>query len=92
MEYCVNKLISKDILLSSNKQETTMSKRTIYSRFKEMVENFPENPAIIEDSRTITYSELDKMVNSILAKFYNQKEKFVGIVMHHGARGGRECA
>ncbi len=25
------------------------------------------------------------MVNSILANFYNHKEKFIGIVMHHGA-------
>ncbi len=62
-----------------------MSKITIYSRFQEMVNKYPENAAIVEDNRTISYSELDYMVNSILAKFYNEGEKFVGIVMHHGA-------
>ncbi len=62
-----------------------MSKRTIYGRFKEMVNKYPENPAIIEDNRTISYSQLDAMINSILAKFYSQKLPFVGIVMHHGA-------
>ena len=61
------------------------SKRTIYSRFREIVEKYPDSPAIIEDERTLTYSELDEMVDSILSKFYNRKEAFIGIVMHHGA-------
>ena len=64
---------------------TTMNKRTIYSRFKEAVLKHPENPAIVEDGRTISYSQLDGMVDSILAKFYEEKPDFVGIVMHHGA-------
>ncbi len=62
-----------------------MSKRTIYSRFKDMVMKYPESPAIVEDHRTISYSQLDAMVNSILSKFYDNKPSFVGIVMHHGA-------
>lgn len=62
-----------------------MNKRTIYSRFKEAVLKHPENPAIVEDGRTISYSQLDGMVDSILAKFYEEKPDFVGIVMHHGA-------
>ena len=62
-----------------------MNKRTIYSRFKEAVLKHPENPAIVEDGRTISYSQLDRMVDSILAKFYEEKPDFVGIVMHHGA-------
>ena len=61
------------------------SKRTIYSRFREIVEKYPDSPAIIEDERTLTYSELDEMVDSILSKFYNRREAFIGIVMHHGA-------
>lgn len=43
-----------------------MDKRTIYSRFRKMVERFPENIAIIEDDREITYAQLDGMVDSIL--------------------------
>lgn len=62
-----------------------MEKRTIYSHFKDIVMKYPENPAIVEDERTISYSQLDAMVDSIIAKFYEQKPDFVGIVMHHGA-------
>ncbi len=62
-----------------------MEKYTIYSRFKEMVGKYPDLPAIIEDDRTLTYAELDQMVNNIMAKFYDSKPEFVGIVMHHGA-------
>lgn len=62
-----------------------MSKRTINGRFEEMVRKYLDNPAIVEDNRIISYTELDSMVNSILAKFYDRKDKFIGIVMHHGA-------
>ncbi|MCM1037238.1 MAG: amino acid adenylation domain-containing protein [Bacteroides sp.] len=58
---------------------------TIYSRFKDIADRFPDHPAIVEDGRTITYSQLDAMVDSILARFYDDKPAFVGIVMHHGA-------
>ena len=60
------------------------NKRTIYSRFRNMVEKYPSAPAIIEDDRTLTYSELDAMTDAILAKFYDRRPAFVGIVMHHG--------
>ena len=59
--------------------------RTIYSFFKEMVERTPENTAIIEDDRILTFSELDNMVDTIASKFYDRQPKSVGIVMNHGA-------
>ncbi|MDE6556878.1 MAG: amino acid adenylation domain-containing protein [Duncaniella sp.] len=62
-----------------------MKKRTIYSFFKETADNYPGNWAIIEEDRTITFSELDRMVDAIAAKFYDSRPKAVGIVMHHGA-------
>ncbi len=62
-----------------------MKAKTIYSRFKEMVDRFPESHAIIEDDRTLSYAQLDAMADSILAKFYERKPSAVGIVMHHGA-------
>lgn len=62
-----------------------MNSSTIYSKFKETVNKYPDAPAVIEDDRILTYSELDSMVNSIMAKFYDSKPDFVGIVMHHGA-------
>lgn len=60
-------------------------KRTIYSFFKKIVNKNPENTAIIEDDRTLTFSELDEMVDAIASKFYDRQPKAVGIVMHHGA-------
>lgn len=62
-----------------------MDKQTIYSRFKEIARQIPDARAIIEDDRTLTYSELDAMADAILAKFYDALPKGVGVVMHHGA-------
>lgn len=62
-----------------------MTKRTIYSRFREIVRKYPENTAIIEEDRTLSFKELDEMVDAICVKFYDRQPKFVGIVMHHGA-------
>ena len=63
-----------------------MEKRTIYSRFREMVEKYPQQPAVIEEGETFSYAQLDDLVNAIMAKFYDQKLQSVGIVMTHGAR------
>lgn len=60
-------------------------RRTIYSVFKEIVDGHPEDIAVIEDDRTLTFSELDKMVDAIASKFYCRQPKSVGIVMHHVA-------
>lgn len=60
-------------------------KRTIYSFFREIADRHPENPAIIEDDRTLTFSQLDKMVDAIAVKFFDLQPKAVGIVMHHCA-------
>lgn len=59
--------------------------RTIYGRFKEMVTKFPDSTVIIQDDRTMSFSELDKLVDRILGKFYGKDNKFIGIVMDHGA-------
>lgn len=60
-------------------------KETIYSRFKKVVEAQPDAIAVREDERTITYSQLDKLVDAIMAKFYDSHPAFVGVVMGHGA-------
>ena len=60
-------------------------KKTIYSRFREMVRKYPENTAIIEEDRTLSFSQLDRMADDIASKFYDRQPKSVGIVMHHGA-------
>lgn len=60
-------------------------KNTIYSCFREMVRKYPEQHAVIEDDRTMTFAELDAMVDAICVKFYDKKPAYVGVVMHHGA-------
>ncbi|MCM1319127.1 MAG: amino acid adenylation domain-containing protein [Muribaculaceae bacterium] len=62
-----------------------MKTHTIYSAFKAIVNRYPDAIAIIEDGRTLTYSELDALANRIMAKFYDNKLPAVGIVMRHGA-------
>lgn len=61
-----------------------MKRSTIYSRFKEIVGISPDVPAVIEEDRTVSYSQLDSMVDCILAKFDDIKPEYVGIVMSHG--------
>lgn len=62
----------------------TNDKNTIYGVFKSKVEEQPDAPAIFEDGREVTFAELDALVDRILAKFYDEGHKFIGIVMHHG--------
>lgn len=62
-----------------------MNSTTIYSRFKEIAGSIPEAPAVVEDGRTVSYSQLDAMADSILAGFYDRTLAYVGIVMSHGA-------
>lgn len=61
-----------------------MGEKTIYGAFKEIVGKYPDSPAVIQDDKTTTFSQLDDLTDRILAKFYNQDNKFVGIVMEHG--------
>ena len=61
-----------------------MKEKTIYSRFKAVADNQPEAPAIYEDGRAVTFSELDQLVDGVLAKIGDAHHDFVGIVMHHG--------
>ncbi|MCM1483312.1 MAG: amino acid adenylation domain-containing protein [Muribaculaceae bacterium] len=60
-----------------------MTHETIYSRFTHQVKANPDATAITTDEREVTYAELDKMVDSILAKFYDARWDYVGIVMSH---------
>lgn len=61
-----------------------MGKHTIYSKFLEQVKLHPDDIAVIEDGLELTFSQLDRLVDRILAKFYHQEPHLVGIVMRHG--------
>lgn len=62
-----------------------MGQRTIYARFKEIAERFSDRAAVIEDGKTVTFSQLDSLANDIMAGFYDREPQFVGVVMRHGA-------
>lgn len=61
-----------------------MANETIYSSFKNWVEKQPEATAISQDGITVSFRQLDRYANAILAKFINERHAFVGIVMQHG--------
>lgn len=62
-----------------------MDNNTIYSRFSDIVRRNPDSPAIIDDKRTITFAALDAMADAVMARFYDRRPAFVGIVMRHSA-------
>ena len=61
-----------------------MSKNTIYGVFKEQVTRRSDAPVVYQDDLQISFAQLDKTADAIMAKFGDRKHDFIGIVMHHG--------
>ncbi|MCD8096450.1 MAG: amino acid adenylation domain-containing protein [Lachnospiraceae bacterium] len=61
-----------------------MSKSIIYEQFEEAMEQAPDQTAIVEDRRTLTYEQLDCRIRTIAGKFPSQAD-FIGIATDHGA-------
>ena len=61
-----------------------MKRTTIYSRFHQQVEKYPEATAVATDNEYITYSSLDRRVDAILEKIGRDDANPIGIVMTHG--------
>ncbi|MCD8211842.1 MAG: amino acid adenylation domain-containing protein [Oscillospiraceae bacterium] len=57
---------------------------TIYGVFRQTADRYPDAPAVIEDGRTLTFSEFSGLVDRIAAGF-PEDVRSVGIVMRHGA-------
>ncbi len=57
---------------------------TIYSYFQNIVDKYPDQPAIIEDDRVLTFAELSQMVDQIVDSFPGEVHS-VGIVKRHRA-------
>ncbi len=57
---------------------------TIYALFRNIVKTYPDNPAIIENDRVLTFKELSHMVDQISAGFPEDTHS-IGIIMHHRA-------
>ena len=60
-----------------------MDRRTVYDRFSRWVGWQPNDLAVIEDGRSVTYRQLDIMANAIMSKFYAKQCRVVGVVMGH---------
>lgn len=56
---------------------------TIYSRFKELVNNDPDHPAVIDERSCVTYAGLDRLVDTLISRFPSFIPARVGIVMDH---------
>lgn len=56
---------------------------TIYSRFKELVNNDPDHPAVIDERTCVTYAGLDRLVDNLISRFPSFIPARVGIVMDH---------
>ena len=61
-----------------------MTKHTIYSRFSEQVRKFPDSPAVITDGLTVSFAQLDGIVDRICAKLGDRRDQCIGIVTAHG--------
>lgn len=57
--------------------------QTIYSRFKELVSNDPDHPAVIDERTCVTYAGLDRLVDTLISRFPSFIPARVGIVMDH---------
>lgn len=63
----------------------SMDKRTIYSRFRRWVTLQPNAAAIVSDTYSVTYSELDCRVNAFVDRIQEKRHgEFIGVVMTHG--------
>lgn len=59
-------------------------KETVYAYFKAQVEKNPDAVAVFDEKRSLTFGELDALVNTIVAGFDVENPKLIGVVMNHG--------
>lgn len=58
-------------------------KETIYSYFMRQVEIHPDVVAVFDDNRSLTFSELNALVDTIIDGFETNNPKLIGVVMNH---------
>lgn len=62
-----------------------MDKNVIYDVLKSVMESSPDSPAVIEDGRRISFSQLGGMIDAADRMLPPSPGKRVGVVMRHGA-------
>lgn len=50
-----------------------MGKDTIYSRFSQWATRQPDATAVVEDGRSITFDQLDRLADAIMEKFHGER-------------------
>ena len=58
-------------------------KETIYCYFMRQVEINPDVVAVFDDNRSLTFSELNALVDTIIDGFETNNPKLIGVVMNH---------
>ncbi len=61
-----------------------MNSNVIYDVFKQQAEKSPDQIAVLEEQRAVTYGELDRLTDEIISRF-PKKAPVIGIMMEHGA-------
>ena len=61
----------------------TKNRQTIYSLFRQQVEQHPDALAVMDDRRQLSFKELDHLVDTIASRFLCNRPSFIGIVMDH---------
>lgn len=61
----------------------TIMEPTIYSRFKQLANEAPEHPVIIDEHSCVNRQGLDMMVDSLVSRFPSFIPARVGVVMDH---------
>lgn len=56
---------------------------TIYESFKNQVVTHPNALAVMDGNRSLSYRELDKLINTVTERFTCSHPKFVGVIMDH---------
>lgn len=57
--------------------------QTIYSLFRQQVEQHHDKLAVMDDHRQLSFGQLDQLVDTIASKFLCNRPSFIGIVMDH---------
>lgn len=57
--------------------------QTIYSLFRQQVEQHHDELAVMDDHRQLSFRQLDQLVDTIASKFLCNRPSFIGIVMDH---------
>ena len=61
-----------------------MNENIIYKRFADVVSKKPGRPAVYQEDRTFTFSQLNELIKSVAAAFPVKSER-IGIITDHGA-------